>query len=494
MSMSDAELQAHVRDQTGGVLSRSVVMLTSKVATWALAFIMTVMVPRYLGAAAWGRLYFAISLTTIFSIVVEFGLNALVTKEVSRHPGQSTTYLFSAAILKAGLWVLALAVMAGAMGVSSYPTETRLAVLVLAVSVLVSSMSSLMVAVLQAHDRAGLVAVSSALEKAVYVALGVGALLLGYGVVAVALVMLAGALAGFALDVFWLLRLSRRVPIHEEWQGLQVRSVFKRAVPFFSVLVFGAVYFRIDVVMLSALKPDAVVGWYGSAYRLFETTNFIPEAFLFSLFPMICRFSAKDDRALALAAQKGLDLLLLAGVPIAVGTAVLADNVIGTLYGHTQYAQSVPVLRTLSIAIVLMYANGVFTYLLIASDRQHKLATTAGIAAVLNVGLNLVLIPPYGAMGAAVSTVLTESVVVALNFAFLPRPVAALLRPHAALKAVVAAAVMSAPLIALRNESLLVLVPLGVVTYLISVWALRILPVEDWQMMKTALLRTGAAS
>ena len=187
-----------------------------------------------------------------------------------------------------------------------------------------------------------------------------------------ATVIVLGSLVGLMLDIWWFRSLRARPPRTVAGKGLEVRPMLGRALPFFSVMFFGAIYFRIDVVILSFFKSDAVVGTYGAAYRLFETTNFLPEAFLFALFPVLCRLSTRNDNTIVLAAQKSFDLLMLAAMPIAVGTCLLSNEIVAMLYGP-RFVGSVPVLRILAITVVPMYANGAFMQLLIATERQHKL-------------------------------------------------------------------------------------------------------------------------
>jgi O-antigen/teichoic acid export membrane protein len=490
-SGSDQERSA-AREQTQGALSRSVVLAGSKVTTWGLAFIMTIIMPRYLGATGYGRLYLAISLTGIMQILVEFGLNSLVAREATRRPEEARRYLRNAGALKAGLWVVALAIVGVVVQIAEYPAETQIAVAVLAVSVLVASQSSLIVAVLQANDRIRWIAVTTVVEKVVYVGLGVTVLVLGYGVLAVAIVMLVGSIGALLLDLWWLRSLSRQVDLRSGVESPGWRGLFRQALPFFAVLFFGAIYFRLDVVILSLLKTDSVVGFYGAAYRLFQTTYVLPDAFLFALFPLFCRLSPTPGDGLSMAAQKGLDLLLALGIPIAAGILVLSDEIVTTLYGG-EYAESIPLLRVLAIAIVLMYANGVFVQLLIATERQGRLAVTAGVAAVANVAINLALIPYLGALGAAIATVATEALVIVMNFSFLPKSLTRRLRFVAIGKYLIAAAAMSGVLLLLNGRNLALLVPVGAAVYVVGIVVLRAVSQEDWEMLKSAFANVKAA-
>jgi O-antigen/teichoic acid export membrane protein len=481
-----AETAEHVHEQTTSVLTNSMVLLGSKVVTWALAFVMTIMLPRYLGAAGYGRLYFAISLTSVFAIMVEFGLNSLVSREISKTPEDTTAYLINAALLKAGLWVVAFAIMNAFVRIADYPPQTVAAVMILGLAIMITSMSSLLVAVLQATRHINWVAISSIAEKAVLTCLGVAALLAGYGMLVVAGIMLFSATVGLVLDLFWFVRLSRIAPVHAGWGGVRPKPLFVKALPFFSVVFLGAIYFRVDVIIMSLVKSSVVVGWYGASYRLFETTNLIPEAFMFAFFPVFCRMAVRGDNSLALATQKALDLLLLIGIPISVGMFTLAGPIIKTLYG-VQFLPSVGSLRLLALATPLLYTNAAFVQLLVATDRQKKLAMTAGIAAVVNVGLNLLLIPRFGHIGAAGVTVVTEFVVTVVNYRFLPRSLTAELKITTPIKALAAAALMAVPLVLMQGQNVFVSIGVGVGVYLGAVVLVKALPAEDVQMMKAAV-------
>lgn len=495
MDLSEAEIEAReqAREETQGAMSRSLVLVSSKAATWALAFVMTVMMPRYLGATGFGRLYLAMSLTGIMAILVEFGLNSLVAREVSRSREDATRYLINAGAIKAALWVVAFGVLAVVCKIVNYPVQTQIATAILAVSVLFTAEESLLQAVLQANDRIRWIAIGTFIEKMIYVGLGVGALMLGFGILAVSVTMLLSTAVGFGLSLTWFILLGRQSDVRTGWRGIEVKDLFVRALPFFSVLFFGAIYFRVDVIILSLFKPDAVVGYYGAAYRLFQTTYIIPDAFVFALFPLFCRLSSQRGEGLVVASQKSLDLLLLVALPIAAGMCTLSDEIITTLYGAHRYAESIPVLRILSLAIVLMYANGVFVQLLIATERQKRLATTAVIAALFNVTANLILIPPFGAIGAASTTVATEVVVLALNYSFLPRTVTSQLRYTTAGKALVASLAMAAVLTAISGLNLLLLIPLGALVYLGGILLLKAVPAEDWAMMRSAVANLRSA-
>ncbi len=482
-----ADIQEQVNSEATGVLTNSMVLMASKAVSWGLAFVMTVMLPRYLGAAGFGRLYFAIALTTIAGMLVEFGLNSLVTREVAREHDRAWSYLVAGAGMKVLLWAVAFLVIVFGLTFTAYPGETRLAVVILAVAVIFTSLGSLVTAVLQALDSMRWIAVGQVAEKASLTVLGVTVLLAGQGIIAVALVMLVSSIVGLGVYSWGFWRVSRVELVHHGGiRELTVRALFVRCLPFFSVVFFGAIYFRVDAVILSAVSGDAAVGWYGAAYKLFEVLTFFPQVLMFAFFPVFSRLSLRDDESLGMAARKSLDWLLAVAIPLAVGTLMLADQIVEVLYGRTGFGPTVLPLRILAVAIIFLYANTEMVWLLVVTERQSRLAVTAAIAAVLNVVLNLFLIPRVAQNGAAAATLVTEIAVLSLNVWFLPRALTRRISMTVPAKAAAAAGIMAGVLYVLRGLPLFANVAIGIVVYAAAALALGALPNDDITMMKQA--------
>ncbi len=188
------------------------------------------------------------------------------------------------------------------------------------------------------------------------------------------------------------------------------------------------VYLWIDFVMLSLLTNNEVVGWYAVPTRLFQTLMFLPVAVATAWLPHFVRGFEQGDEKLRDAARQPVELVLLLSLPIAALTAVSAGPVIHFLYG-SDYAHSAPVLAILGLCIPLMYMNIMLGQVLIAMERQTVWTWVMAATTVVNPLLNLALIPltqhryGNGAIGAAISLLLTEIVVVAAGFWLIGRRV-----------------------------------------------------------------------
>jgi O-antigen/teichoic acid export membrane protein len=115
----------------------------------------------------------------------------------------------------------------------------------------------------------------------------------------------------------------------------------------------------------------------------------------------------------------------------------------------------------------------------------------AGLALVLNLGLNLALIPRFQHVGAASTTAATEAFILLYLLVVMPRDLLSRSTLGVFAKAGVAAGAMALVLTALQGQSLLLLIPLGAAVYAVVGIALRLVPVEDFRMIGAALGRRG---
>ncbi len=160
-------------------------------------------------------------------------------------------------------------------------------------------------------------------------------------------------------------------------------------------------YFNADVVILQHVRSFAEVGWYKFAYKPFEATQFVPLAIQTVVYPILGVYFVSSIDRLKVAYARFFKVLVLLGWPLTIGTFVLVHS-IGRLF--RLFPQSEPALRILAFAIVFLFANSAFYAMLNATNRQHLNAWATGIAAAINIGLNLVFIPLYGYLAASTTT------------------------------------------------------------------------------------------
>ncbi|MDQ6721289.1 MAG: polysaccharide biosynthesis C-terminal domain-containing protein, partial [Candidatus Dormibacteraeota bacterium] len=259
------------------------------------------------------------------------------------------------------------------------------------------------------------------------------------------------------------------------------------ALPFAFTFFLTNLYFRADVPILQHYRSFAEVGWYQLAYKPFEALQFVPLAIQAVVYPVLGVYFVSDPARLRLAYQRFFKVLVLLGWPLTVGTFVLVHQIAGRLH---LFDQSEPSLRILAFAIVFLFANSAFYAMLNAINRQGLNAWATGLAAAINIALNLVLIPFYGYLAASAVTVITEAALCAFGWWFVQRNRPELRLPVAGLswRILLAGAAMGVVLYLLGRLPIYLTVPVGGIVYLAAIYLLRAVEPEEWALARRGVL------
>lgn len=396
---------------------------------------------RYLGPGGNGNFTFAVVIVSWFEILMNFGLNTFLIRDASRDRAHATSYFYKTTALRLVLALVAAPLVA--LVIVAYTlldgitADTRLTIALLVLSQLPGSLATGLSALFYAYEKAEIPAGLTIVSAIVKVILGAGVLVLGLGIVGLAIVsivtnvltmVLLFGLAGSSLNLNFSagdLRhaVMERGQTFPEGAGIQranagpaARGILREAFPLMINHLLSTIFFKIDVPMLRGFTRDASqVGFYSVGYKYVDALNIIPSLFTQSLFPAMSRMAAQSSKpgepsSFARAYVLATKLLVILALPLSVAISFLATPMIGLLGGPAFLPQG-----ALSLAIVIWHMpvgwiNSVTNYALIASGQQ-RLLTRAFMGAVLfNVAANLFAIPAFGFVGAAVVTVLSEVV------------------------------------------------------------------------------------
>jgi O-antigen/teichoic acid export membrane protein len=244
-------------------------------------------------------------------------------------------------------------------------------------------------------------------------------------------------------------------------------------------------YVRIDQVLVFELAGARQAGLYGAVYRILDQAQFVPIAVMTTLFPMMAAAYPTDlPRVRALTQQAG-EYLLMVSLPALAFAIVAGTPTVTLLFGH-DFAAAGPALPILLGAFVMIALGHLVGSLRIVLDLQRRFVAYAAFGLVVNLALNLVLIPRYGFLAAAWITVATEILVLGLMGVAVARKLR--FRPAARRLAriVAAAGVLGLGLWGLRRlgAGLAVLVPAALVAYPVLLFAVRALTVEQLRALR----------
>lgn len=385
-----------------------------------LLFVILTMVGRLMGPSAYGEFFVAYSLVTLAFVLTESGLNLVINREIARDHKSAPRFLGNALGIRLVLLVTTVVLLvAFAKGVGfSAALSDRVSTLTVYFGTWY--LSQLFVAVLRAHERMDYATTVVVVERITILLFIVGFQKTGVAWFPVELAFLTGGVLRLVVSLLLVRRVvGWPVPRIERslWQALLWKSI-----PLGVTSVLTMIYFRIDTLMISWMVPDSnpIVGRYSAAYTLFIGATVLASAVNLAVFPIFARLqvaSTKQLRALCSFVFIGLASL---GVVVAILLYLLADPLVGLIYGSA-FENASGILKILSLAVLFTYISNLATALLPAVDRTPEFVTIVSLSALINVSLNLALIPRYGARGAALATVVTECATAVTGMFFLAR-------------------------------------------------------------------------
>jgi len=471
------------------VVKNSVIPMATSLLNKAMDFAFAMLMLRLLGPIGSGRLGYAVNLWLFLSIVTDFGLGTLTTREVAKDRSRANRYLTNTAVVRLGLSLFSLLpVLAVLLLNRSLTGDTVAAIALLWVSLAPGGIAASLSYLFNAYERFEYPALITVIAKLTSTFLGVVVLLFGGGIVGLAAVSLLVNLLTAGI-LYALVRHSLFVP-RWEYQPDLVRSMLKDSYPLMLNNLLSTIFFRVDVQLLQPLKGDAVVGYYNAAYRYIDGLNIIPSNFTLAIFPMLSRYAASGKEAMLRAYVLSLRYLVLVALPLAVGMAAVARELVLLLGGSQFLPHSMIAMQLLIWFLPFSFINSVTQYVLIALNQQRFLTLAFAMGVAFNIIANTIFIPIYSYQAAAVITVLSEIVLlvpfyysVRMNLAPVPW-LAILWRPAAA------AALMGGSFWWLaRLMPSLAALPVAAVVYVLALVALGSFTKEDIDLARKLIRR-----
>jgi len=380
-------------------LRNTALILAARVVSRLLALVSVLILIRYLHEAGLGRFQDVVNLSALATVFLDVGFNTLFQREAARRPAMLSHYLSRLVTGRLGFALVSLVVFTGFLAATN-----RLEYLLPAYAMMVlASYSNLLRGALYAVQRLRFEALAIVLESLLLVALVLLGVASQQGVTY--FLWAYAASYGFSVAYFTVVLTVRRIArIRWSLDPVFLLNWLLQGLPFAATFAITTIYFKIDVPILDALRGDAETGIYVAAYKPFEALLFLPVSMLNVVFPVLAVYHRGAEGRLVWAVNRFYKALLALGWPIGVGTFMLA----GPFRFLYSYPDSERALRILAVGIVLMFVSNAFIGALNAIDRQLTFTWAALGSMVVNILLNVVLIPPFGYVGASWATVLTE--------------------------------------------------------------------------------------
>jgi O-antigen/teichoic acid export membrane protein len=386
--------------------ARSAVQLgVSLFATWSVAVLVRLYLPRHLGPHAFGTYSFAEGFATTLMALLSLGVDSYTLRELPTRPGHASDYFGGMLVLRSLLGGLMLTGIVLALSAAGFDAETTRVTSVFALGYLVTGIAQLLAACLQANATVKRLAIVNVVAKLVWGAAIVVALTLRWPLELVAAAfVLSEALKAALLfaEATSRLGLSFRVDV------AATGAVVVASLPYFANTVALNLN-RLDVTVLGFMAGEEVVGWYGAA------SSFSLLVFMFApllgavVLPMLARVRARSHADFLHVMGRLTQGLLVVATPLALMVALGADLWVRLAFGEA-YLPAASSLRVMAWLALLSYLTSLLSMALLTLDQRWTVTFTSVVGLVINPLLCVLLIPvcarAFGAGGAGAGAAL----------------------------------------------------------------------------------------
>jgi O-antigen/teichoic acid export membrane protein len=386
-------------------------LFSSQTVARLIGFAMGTVLARSFGAARFGEYMFVMTYVMYFAFLADGGLGRFLIRDAAREPHRAREFLAKTAALRL---VLALAVyvllLAGALLTRS--DGARLAYIAIAgLSLFTGAIAGALSSMFNAREEMRISALFGVLSSVTTALFVLAALAAGLGLLGV---FVGAALANLPPLLYLVWRWWQRMGMPRLAVDLPFwRRALRRSFPYALLGVIGLVYFRTDSLLLTWMKGTEATGIYTAAYRLLDAVTDVPGVIVAAMFPTLARLHIESKAKVRTTYLGALATLALLGLPVLIGMVLFAGPVIDLLYGE-EFAGSVVVLQLLAIAVYLIFIDTANTMVLYASDNLRPVVLLSLVTMTANILLNLALIPAYAERGAAVGTILSTALSIAI--------------------------------------------------------------------------------
>jgi O-antigen/teichoic acid export membrane protein len=395
----------------GSVLSGTASLVLSRYVVAVLGWAGTVVIVRQLSPSDWGGFSFIFSLLGVVGFFSDLQVSRIVLQSILASERDAARTVSSYLTLRLLLGMVVYAVAVGIVVAGDYPPEVVRGTAVAASTLVLASGAAALRIFFEARVRLHPLAVVLVVGQLAQLLLTL--VIAGTGEGTLVSFMIPALLFDLVVFALSLLVARRSVRIRLVFDPRAWWEWIREAVPLSLGAALAVVYFRIDMIMLSKLDTLESVGQYSIGYKFSDLVGFLPHALLAPTLTLLIRAWPDDAAPFQRVFRHSLVLLTIVAVGVAVIFAAVAQPAIVLFYG-SHYAEVDWAARWLVAAQALNFFTKLAFVTLLAVGRRGIFPVAYLLGLVINVGLNLVLIPRYSYNGAAVATVLTELVVLGI--------------------------------------------------------------------------------
>jgi O-antigen/teichoic acid export membrane protein len=427
------------------ILINTVAQVAAKVIIGAFAVVILKLLTTYLGRSGYGFYKSIYEFFALFAIFADLGLFTIGVREMSKDPDKEEMVLGNLLSIRTIVIVLMVIIgFAAAFFVPAFQGNIGpIAIGIAGIATIFAILTGTISTALQVHLKMEWNSIASVLGKIVALVYMIFVIfvwfphscdvdairfLSGEGACSISndsflQLIFAGVLGNLVMFGFTFWQTRKILPVRFRFDFVFWKDVVWKALPYGIALILNQIYFRIGSIMLLNLKGVDSVAIYTAPLTILEAAGIIPLYFMNSILPFLTRSLQKNDGSHKPIIQYCFDFLMMSAMPIVAGTIVLSYQLIAVI-ATKEFVSNLAigfygsdmVLQILIFALLFSFLNGLFGYMLVASNHQDKLLWRNMVGALITIILTWALIPFWGERGAAFANMITEFYIFVVSF------------------------------------------------------------------------------
>ncbi|MFZ2664593.1 MAG: flippase [Patescibacteria group bacterium] len=401
------------------IANNTIYQIVGKFISMSITMLAVMIITRNYGKEGYGSFSLMQTFPALFFVIVDFGINAIAARELSKDWSKANKYLGNIILIRLLFSFLLILLINISLSFFPYSTELKSGIRLSLFLLLTQSLYTTANIFFQVKLKYDYSAISYTIGYLVILAL---VLSLSYLKVDVKWVNFSYVIGGI-VTLLMCSKFIKKLGIKPDfaidkdlWKYLVLS-----ALPLGIMFCFSQVSFKQDSLMVSVMKLPSSYGLnntesvavYALAYKVFEVFLVIPTFFMNSAYPVLVRHMVEGKEKLKNTFSKVILFLLFSGLLVGFLGVILSPMVVKVIGGEG-FDQSVLALRILSSGLVIFYLSQPISWLIVTLGYQARLPFIYFLSAVFNVAANIVFIPKYSFYASAVITILTEILILVL--------------------------------------------------------------------------------
>ena len=379
-------------------------LIGGKVFQMAISLVVGVITARYLGPSNYGLIGYGTAYVTFFSAFCTLGLNSVIIKDFVDHKDEQGEAIGSAIVMRLVSSILSSLMIIGFVSIIDRNEPTTIAVVALCSVGTIFHVFETFNFWFQSQYKSKVTSIATLTAYIITSVYKIILLMIGKDV----------RWFAFSTSIDYIVVAVFLYVAYRKFHGAKLRFSIKKSKSLLKIsynyilsTMMVAIYGQTDKLLLKQLCDDSSVGYFTTATTVCAMWVFVLQAIIDSVYPTILNLKGKDQLQYERKNRQLYAIVFYVSCMVSVGFLVLGDFVIKILYGEA-YMPAAGILKVVSWYTAFSYLGVARNAWIVSEGKQKYLKYIYGAAAILNVVMNLILIPVMGTIGAATATLITQ--------------------------------------------------------------------------------------